>query len=572
MTMKPGNEVTTREELKNRLNKILKDDLPLGIMIKGEWGIGKTHFWKEFINEFQQKNKDVKTAYISLFEAESLKEVRKDILVQLYTKKVPFRRKLLKLFKLFRIDFNQTAVELKIPYLNLKLPLKISASIENLLYLLPNNLKAIICFDEFERLNLNKIELETLLGIISFFKENNSCKVVMIVNEKEFESKLDSNPNLNEIYNKYKEKIVDYEFTLNPTFEENFAIASRALKLKDYEPILQKIVSELRVNNLRILNNLIRIINEFEFINNSDFNIFRKEVREVFIEKLATLTLKKFQDPAKFKNEKNLYEYVNENKSVGYFENLIVRYLDTEYINKKLLHNVFLLENAIFENFEKRQNLFKTLDKIYDFKVPIQDILNEIWDFLENERDNILSILYISDLAAVTKFILIVDPSSKNKCVNYAVTSLKKFVDDNYDKILDKKIEEIEFMDYLSYFPDEIKTDVTTYLTEKKEQLKATIGKEHIETAIKKILSGGWGIKDVEVLSISNPKKIIEYMKSDPEFAELIFRFLDFIHRLQNTPGNSKLKEFLKNIKIEIQNDPESYRFELIKKIRGSQW
>jgi hypothetical protein len=567
--MKPGNEVTTREELKNRLNKILKDDLPLGIVIKGEWGIGKTYFWKEFINEFQQKNKDVKTAYISLFEAESLKELRKDILVQLYTKKVPFRRKLLKLFKLFRIDFNQTAIELKIPYLNLKLPLKISASIENLLYLLPNNLKAIICFDEFERLNLNEIELETLLGIISFFKENNSCKVIMIVNEKEFESKLDSNPNLNEMYNKYKEKIVDYEFILNPTFEENFAIAIRALKLKDYEPILQKIVSELQVNNLRILNNMIRIINEFEFINNSDFNIFRKEVREIFIEKLATLTLKKFQDPAKFKNEKNLYEYVNENKSVGYFENLIVRYLDTGYINKKLLHNVFLLENAIFENFEKRQNLFKTLDKIYDFKVPIQDILNEIWDFLEKEKDNILSILSISNLAAVTKFILIVDPSSKNKCINYAVTSLKKFVDDNYDKILNK---EIEFMDYLSYFPDEIKTDVTTYLTEKKKQLKSTIGREHIETAIKKILSGGWGIKDEEVLSNSDPKKIIEYMKSDPEFAELIFRFLGFIHRFQNAPENSKLKEFLKNIKNEIQNDPESNRFELIKKIHGSQW
>jgi len=566
MTMKPGNEVTTREELKNRLNKILKDDLPLGIMVKGEWGIGKTHFWKEFINEFQQKNKDVKTAYISLFEAESLKEIRKDIFIQLHTKKVPFIRKLLRAFKLFKgVD-----LELKIPYL--KLPLIIYALLENSLYLLPNNLKAIICFDEFERLNLNKIELETLLGIISFFKENNSCKVVMIVNEKEFESKLDSNPNLKEIYNKYKEKIVDYEFTLNPTFEENFAIASRALKLKDYEPILQKIVSELRVNNLRILNNLIRIINEFEFINNSDFNIFRKEVKEDFIEKLATLTLKKFQDPAKFKNEKNLYEYIIENKSVGYFENLIVRYLDTGYINKKLLHNVFLLVNAIFENSEKRENLFKTIDKIYDFKVPIQDILNEIWDFLENEKDNILSILHISELAAVTEFILIVDPSSKNKCVNYAVTSLKKFVDDNYDKILDKKIEEIELMDYLSYFPDEIKTDVNTYLTEKKKQLKANIGKEHIETAIKKILSGGWGIKDEEVLSNSNPKKIIEYMKSDPEFAELIFRFLDFIHRLQNAPGNSKLKEFLKNIKIEIQNDPESYRFELIKKIRGSQW
>jgi hypothetical protein len=387
----------------------------------------------------------------------------------------------------------------------------------------------------------------------------------MIVNEKEFESKLDCNPNLKEMYNKYKEKIVDYEFTLNPTFEENFAIASRALKLKDYEHILQKIVSKLQVNNLRVLNNLIRIINEFEFINNSDFNIFPKEVREVFIEKLATFTLKKFQDPAKFKNEKNLYE------SVGYFENLIVRYLDTGYINKKLLHNVFLSVNAIFENSEKRQNLFKTLDKIYDFKVPIQDILNEIWDFLENEKDNILSILHISELAAVTKFILIVDPSSKNKCVNYAVTSLKKFVDDNYDKILNEKIEEIIFMDYLSYFPDEIKTDVNIYLTEKKKQLKATIGKEHIETAIKKILSGGWGIKDEEVLSNSNPKKIIEYMKSDPEFAKLIFKFLDHIKMSKDNTENN-LKEFYENITTEMKNDIESDRFEKLFRIFKSRY
>ena len=565
--MKPGNEVTTREELKNRLNKILKDDLPLGIMIKGEWGIGKTHFWKEFINEFQQKNKDVKTAYISLFEAESLKEIRKDIFIQLHTKKVPFIRKLLRAFKLFK----GVELELKIPYL--KLPLIIYALLENSLYLLPNNLKAIICFDEFERLNLNKIELETLLGIISFFKENNSCKVVMIVNEKEFESKLDSNPNLKEIYNKYKEKIVDYEFTLNPTFEENFAIASRALKLKDYEPILQKIVSELRVNNLRVLNNMIRIINEFEFINNSDFNIFRKEVKEVFIEKLATLTLKKFQDPTKFKNEneKDLYEYVIEIKSVGYFENLIVRYLDSGSIDKKQLYNAFSLENKIFENREKRENLFKTIDKIYDFKVPIQDILNEIWDFLENEKGNILSILHISELATVTEFILIVDPSSKNKCVNYAVTSLKKFVDDNYDKILDNKIEEIEFMDYLSYFPDEIKTDVNTYLTEKKEQLKATIGKEHIETAIKKILSGGWGIKDVEVLFNSDPKKIIEYMKSDPEFAKLIFKFLDHIKMPKDNTENN-LKEFYENITTEMKNDIESGRFEKLFRIFKSRY
>ncbi len=62
-------------------------DFPSGIVIKGEWGIGKTYFWREFISKFK------KTVYISLFEAGSLKEIKRDIIVQLFFKRIPFIRK-----------------------------------------------------------------------------------------------------------------------------------------------------------------------------------------------------------------------------------------------------------------------------------------------------------------------------------------------------------------------------------------------------------------------------------------------------------------------------------------------
>jgi len=526
-----------RQELKERLDKILKEDFPFGIMIKGEWGIGKTYFWREFISKFEKENKGIKTAYISLFEAESLKEIKRDIIVQLFSKKIPLIEKVVKFLK---ID------------LSFKFPLKFSASPEGLLYLLPHDLKAILCFDEFERLNLNKIDLETLLGLISFFKENNSCKVIMIINEEEFVNKLNT---FKELYNKYKEKIVDYEFLFKPSFEDNFSIASKNLKLKDYEPIIRELGAETQVSNLRVLNNLIKIINEFELINSQEFNGFRKEIKEIFIKKLATLTLEKFQNPKIF--EENLYEYLK------YFDAAIVRYLKTGFIDKQQLYYNFTIESKIFENRNKKETLFSSVNKIYNSKVEISEILNEIWTFLESEKDNILSILSTSGLAVIINFILTLDPSgeSKNRCVNYAVDVLKKFIDENYNNILEGIV---WIWDSLASYPKEVRESTEAYLKEKERQLRTVTGKEDIKNAVKKILSGSWNIKDEQILLNSDPKEIVEYMKEDPEVARLIFKLFDFVSH-----DTSELESFRKKVISEINNDPSySDRFELIMKIR----
>ena len=65
--------------IEDRLKELLNYKEPIGVVIKGEWGVGKTHFWEDFSKRFLQ---DKKVAYISLFGKGSLKEIKEDMMVQ----------------------------------------------------------------------------------------------------------------------------------------------------------------------------------------------------------------------------------------------------------------------------------------------------------------------------------------------------------------------------------------------------------------------------------------------------------------------------------------------------------
>lgn len=59
-----------REQLSGQLQEILNSKEPCCIAINGKWGVGKTHFWKEFASS----NYRDKVAYVSLFGKSSLKD------------------------------------------------------------------------------------------------------------------------------------------------------------------------------------------------------------------------------------------------------------------------------------------------------------------------------------------------------------------------------------------------------------------------------------------------------------------------------------------------------------------
>ena len=110
----------------------------------------------------------------------------------------------------------------------------------------------IICFDDFERMS-NKINLKDVLGLISEYKEQQNCHIVMILNrskmtalaneaqkadDENLEDKelkktsqiKEDKTELEKILSECKDKIMDYEFYYDPTQQESFNIISGELE------------------------------------------------------------------------------------------------------------------------------------------------------------------------------------------------------------------------------------------------------------------------------------------------------------------------------------------------------
>jgi hypothetical protein len=92
---------------------------------------------------------------------------------------------------------------------------------------------------------------------ISVSTSQKECKVVMILNEGE----LGGNK---EIFNKYKEKLIDYEFSYDPKPSESLDILKD--KLTAFKELLRNYLTEHKINNIRVIRRIINALNDFSFI------------------------------------------------------------------------------------------------------------------------------------------------------------------------------------------------------------------------------------------------------------------------------------------------------------------
>ncbi|MHB1680016.1 MAG: P-loop NTPase fold protein [bacterium] len=303
-----SNELNSKKNIKNELIKVLDYKEPLGIIIKGEWGVGKTYFWKEFTDNYPKESKK-NIAYVSVFSKGSIADIQESIMIQISS----FYNLTDKASK-----FKKTIKDL-IPSNKIYMTLSTITALASIFAEKAakdkfNNL--IVCFDDFERLS-KTIDHEALLGYISYLKEHFSCKVVIILNEKEFKDKnKDNNSNVNNIYDKYKEKIIDKELSYNPTYEENFNLIESKLKINEYKEELLNFLKKFNINNLRIIQQLIMILNEFEFI--EPLNNIDKKIKIKFIGDLINLAYVKIKFNFTDFEELANYDYLkNAQKLIG---------------------------------------------------------------------------------------------------------------------------------------------------------------------------------------------------------------------------------------------------------------
>ena len=225
------------------LDYVRADHTDYAIMLNGEWGSGKTHFWnnkvKKRIESLTLGGKKFTTIYMSLYGISNLEEISKKIFLDtthMMDKKLS--------------DYMEKNEITKIPEyaktgINIAESFGISQDPEKLDYskFFETDNKVLV-FDDLERANVDVIDI---LGYINNFVEHDHIKTIIICNEKELSTKI-KNENL-----EFKTFIATYlldkqsdlletDIPLVEKIKDKIDIIFE--KVNDYERIKEKLIGE----------------------------------------------------------------------------------------------------------------------------------------------------------------------------------------------------------------------------------------------------------------------------------------------------------------------------------------
>ena len=242
------------------LNDYLRVEKPgYGILIKGDWGCGKSFFvkqWKETIkknitdeNGADDEVINLKPIYVSLNGISSVMQIddalKRAISPYLHGK---FMKGLGKALKLAA----SVALRVNVDMVGDNQPEQVVCTIDpkSLLEFDPTKVRGqrILIFDDIERA---KLSVEEILGYINYFVEHVGCHVVIVGDVRNVK---DENT-----FKIIKEKTIGHEYSIETETEDALAGFIKEidkegrLKLEDVMQLISYTFSVSRVNNLRIL-------------------------------------------------------------------------------------------------------------------------------------------------------------------------------------------------------------------------------------------------------------------------------------------------------------------------------
>ena len=225
------------------LDYVRSDYTDYAIMINGEWGSGKTHFWnhkvRNKIESLQLNGKRYTTIYMSLYGISNLEEISKKIFIETTQLMDKNLRK-------FMDSKGQTTIP---EYA------KTGIDMANFFGVTDNGNRLdygeffstddkVLCFDDLERANVDVIDI---LGYINNFVEHDHIKTIIICNEKELSTKLkSSNLEMKTFIATYLlDKQGDLDKNDKPMVEKiRDKIEYVFDKANDYERIKEKLIGE----------------------------------------------------------------------------------------------------------------------------------------------------------------------------------------------------------------------------------------------------------------------------------------------------------------------------------------
>ena len=216
----------------------LSNNPEYAVMLKGEWGCGKTWFIKNFINKIieDKKLKKNEIIYISTYGIQDIEQLEMEFVKAVHpllnNDGFSIINTLARGITSGNFDIQQSIGELA------KKRLRETDFI-----------KRLIIVDDLERSDL---EPNVILGYLSSLIIDKGIRVIIIANEDEYVNK---NSHLEQSYLKIREKLIAYRFEIKPNFNDAIKCFLNEINLVDkkYFEIVFDVIDKLEIKNLRVI-------------------------------------------------------------------------------------------------------------------------------------------------------------------------------------------------------------------------------------------------------------------------------------------------------------------------------
>lgn len=299
------------QQLEEIVDYYLTSNTNYALMITGEWGVGKTYYFKNILSNkikdtstTEDNSKKYKPILVSLFGLKNLEDLQAEIFLSLYpilnNKKVKLGASILK-------ALTKGMMHLK----NLGEFFNYASDFEIDKGELVKFSDLVICFDDLERLSEN-LKFEEFVGYVNSLVENENVKILIIANE----NKIERNN-----YFALKEKVIGNSIEFIPDFNKSFdsliEIKFGGFKLfKDFLNENKASILEYftkNSNNLRILSFALSYFQRvFSEVNNqiSSFEILNSKKEEILLSTLKftlAISIEYKEGRISFKKKEDLY-------------------------------------------------------------------------------------------------------------------------------------------------------------------------------------------------------------------------------------------------------------------------
>jgi len=225
--------------MQERIKEFADRTAPGAMLLRGAWGVGKTHACLNALKSNDEKNQKP-FSYVSLYGVTSLDDIYTRLVAgwtNKITSKLPDSFKNIvpaKKWGWISRWVERDGVRLAGLFLGNKFGATTAAAAS----LLVRN--SLIVIDDLERKD-EKLTIPTALGVVSHLVEAQECRVIFITNDEEMK-------NDKGVFDTHTEKVFDIEIPFTPTVEENAEIFAG-----EFKEFLLPPLKSLGVSNLRVI-------------------------------------------------------------------------------------------------------------------------------------------------------------------------------------------------------------------------------------------------------------------------------------------------------------------------------